>query len=67
MIERLILKDFKSHEDSDIEFNQGLNIFLGELGAGKTSIFEAASAPFGRYTGNINQSDLISRGREWMI
>jgi exonuclease SbcC len=65
VIERLILKDFKSHEDSDIQFNQGLNIFLGEVGAGKTSIFEAVSfALFGRYAGNINQGDLIRRGAE---
>lgn len=65
MIERLILKDFKSHEYSDIEFNQGLNIFLGEVGAGKTSIFEAISfALFGRYAGSINQSGLIRRGAE---
>ena len=41
MIDRLILTDFKSHKNSDIEFNKGLNIFLGEVGAGKTSIFEA--------------------------
>ncbi len=65
MIERLILKGFKSHEDSNIEFNQGLNIFLGEVGAGKTSIFEAVSfALFGRYAGSINQSGLIRRGAE---
>jgi exonuclease SbcC len=65
VIESLVLSDFKSHEDSDIEFNQGLNIFLGEVGAGKTSIFEAVSfALFGRYAGNINQSGLIRRGAE---
>jgi exonuclease SbcC len=65
VIERLVLKDFKSHEDSDIEFNQGLNIFLGEVGAGKTSIFEAISfALFGRYAGSIHQGGLIRRGAE---
>ena len=65
MIERLILKDFKSHEYSDIEFNQGLNIFLGEVGAGKTSIFEAISfALFGKYAGKIKQSGLVRRGTE---
>jgi len=65
MIERLILKNFKSHEYSDIEFTRGLNIFLGEVGAGKTSIFEAISfALFGKYAGRINQSGLIRRGAE---
>ena len=65
MIERVILKDFKSHEASDIAFNSGLNIFLGEVGAGKTSIFEAVSfALFGRYAGSTNQGGLIRRGAE---
>jgi exonuclease SbcC len=65
VIERLVLRDFKSHEASDIAFNQGLNIFLGEVGAGKTSIFEAVSfALFGRYAGSITQGGLIRRGAE---
>jgi exonuclease SbcC len=65
VIERLILKDFKSHEASDIAFNSGLNIFLGEVGAGKTSIFEAVSfALFGRYAGSTTQGGLIRRGAE---
>lgn len=65
MIERLTLKDFKSHEASDITFNSGLNIFLGEVGAGKTSIFEAVSfALFGRYAGSTTQGGLIRRGAE---
>ncbi|UCH37894.1 MAG: SMC family ATPase [Candidatus Bathyarchaeota archaeon] len=63
MIEKLILRDFKSHTNSEIAFYRGLNIFLGEVGAGKTSIFEALSfALFGRYAGSINQSGLIRRG-----
>jgi len=65
MIERLVLKDFKSHEDSDIEFYPSLNVFLGEVGAGKTSILEAISfALFGRYAGNVNNNELIRRGAE---
>jgi exonuclease SbcC len=65
LIERVILKDFKSHEVSDVAFNSGLNIFLGEVGAGKTSIFEAVSfALFGRYAGSTNQGGLIRRGAE---
>ena len=65
MIERLVLKNFKSHGDSEIEFNPGLNIFLGEVGAGKTSILEAVSfALFGRYVGSVTHSELIRRGSE---
>ncbi len=65
MIEKLKIKNFKSHEDSNIDFTPGLNIFLGEVGAGKTSILEAISfALFGKYAGNINQNGLIRRGAE---
>lgn len=65
MIERLVLKDFKSHEDSDIEFYPSLDIFLGEVGAGKTSVLEAISfALFGRYARNVTKKDLIRRGAE---
>jgi len=65
VIERLVLKDFKSHEDSEIEFTPGLNIFLGEVGAGKTSVLEAISfALFGKYAGSGTQSQLIRRGAE---
>ena len=65
MIEKLKIKNFKSHEDSEIDFTPGLNIFLGEVGAGKTSILEAISfALFGKYAGNINQNGLIRRGAE---
>ncbi len=65
MIERLVLKDFKSHVHSDIKFFPGLNIFLGEVGAGKTSILEAVSfALFGRYAANVKKKELIRRGAE---
>lgn len=63
MIERLILKDFKSHKDSDIKFYPSLNVFLGEVGAGKTSVLEAISfALFGKYAGNVAKNELIRRG-----
>jgi exonuclease SbcC len=65
MIERLNLKGFKSHEDSEIIFSPGLNIFLGEVGAGKTSVLEAISfALFGRCAGNVTQNELVRRGVE---
>jgi len=65
MIERVVLKDFKSHENSDINFYPSLNVFLGEVGAGKTSVLEAISfALFGRYAGNVTNNELIRRGAE---
>ncbi|MCK5628488.1 SMC family ATPase, partial [Candidatus Bathyarchaeota archaeon] len=63
MIESLHVEGFKSHENSDISFCTGLNVFLGEVGAGKTSILEAVSfALFGKYSGGLAQTGLIRRG-----
>lgn len=65
MIEQVKIVNFKSHTDSDITFNQGLNIFIGEVGAGKTSILESISfALFGRYVSNIPMRDVIRRGND---
>ena len=40
---RLVLKNFKSHEKSIIEFKKGITIITGENGAGKSSILEGIS------------------------
>ena len=63
MIVELNIGNFKSHKNSIINFYPSLNIFLGEVGAGKTSILEAISFTlFGRCAGNVLKSDLIRRG-----
>lgn len=65
MIEQLTIKDFKSHSSSNIIFYSRLNVFLGEVGAGKTSVLEAISlALFGKYAGAVVQKELIRRGKE---
>lgn len=65
MIEYLHLKNFKSHVDTEVKFKPGLNIFLGEVGAGKTSILEAISyALFSKYAGSVTQVEMIRRGAE---
>lgn len=40
-IQKLILENFQSHEYSEFEFSDGLNVFTGESGSGKTSIIRA--------------------------
>ena len=42
-IKKLILENFQSHSYSEFEFSDGLNIFTGKSGAGKTSILRALS------------------------
>jgi len=41
MIKRITLKNFESHEDSKIEFSDGLNLIIGQSNQGKSSIVRA--------------------------
>ena len=43
MITKLILKNWKSHEESELEFSPGTNGLVGIVGSGKTSILDAIS------------------------
>ncbi len=50
------MRNFKSHADTAIEFGSGINVILGENGAGKTSVLEAISfALFKNYSGNLEK------------
>ncbi len=63
MLENLRVNNFRSHEKTEINLHSGLNVFLGEVGAGKTSILEALSfALFGKIASSITQTELIKRG-----
>ncbi len=41
MLEHLIIKNFAIIQDIEIEFNKGMNVILGETGAGKSIIIDA--------------------------
>ena len=41
MIGKLVLKDFKTHKDTVLEFSSGINIISGDTGQGKTNILLA--------------------------
>ncbi|MGB9201603.1 AAA family ATPase, partial [Methanobacterium sp.] len=52
IIESIVIKNFKSHRDTKIEFNTGISIIMGDNGAGKSSILEAVSfALFKQHSG----------------
>jgi len=52
MITRVRLKNWKSHLDSDMEFSGGVNVLIGVMGSGKSSVVEAISfALFGTFPG----------------
>lgn len=57
IINKLKLENFKSHKDTQIDFNQGISLILGENGAGKSSILEAISyALFKDTTGKLDEN-----------
>jgi exonuclease SbcC len=61
IINSVRLRNFKSHSDTKIDFGPGINVILGENGAGKTSVLEAISfALFKEYGGNLE--NLVRRG-----
>jgi len=62
MITSIELGDFLAHSDTKLEFENGVTVFVGDNGAGKSSIIDAITfALFGRHTRKSNKS-LIKRG-----
>ncbi len=52
MLKQLTIKNFAIIEDLDITFNQGMSVFLGETGAGKSIIIDAFSLLLGQRANN---------------
>ena len=81
IIESMVMKNFKSHRNSKIEFNTGISIIMGGNGAGKSSILEAVTfALFKQHSGKkieqlitIGQTkmsvelEFISNGRKYRV
>ncbi|WP_457741828.1 DNA double-strand break repair ATPase Rad50 [Thermococcus sp.] len=43
-LRRIEIRNFRAHEKSVVEFNDGINLIIGQNGAGKSSILEAVFA-----------------------
>jgi exonuclease SbcC len=41
MIRSITLNNWKTHKNTKIEFNKGTNLFIGQMGSGKSSIVDA--------------------------
>ena len=66
IIKNLRLENFKSHSKTQIDFNTGISIIMGENGAGKSSILEGISfALFKQYSGRTLQH-LVRSGQNKM-
>lgn len=62
LFKNLVLKNFKSHANTIIDFNPGITVIVGENGAGKSTIFEAISyALFKKSTSS--QNDLVKSNK----
>ena len=62
MITSIELGDFLSHSDTRLDFDNGVTVFVGQNGAGKSSIIDAITfAMFGQHTRKSNKG-LIRRG-----
>lgn len=62
MISSVELGNFLSHSDTTISFDNGVTVFVGDNGAGKSSIIDAITfALFGKHTRKSNKG-LIKRG-----
>jgi len=55
MIRRLELHNFATHQDTEVEFGSGKNVFIGPTGSGKTNLLQALDFAF---TGEVPQANL---------
>ncbi|MDH5665796.1 MAG: AAA family ATPase, partial [Nitrosopumilus sp.] len=62
MIISIELGDFLAHSETKLDFDNGVTVFVGHNGAGKSSIIDAITfALFGQHTRKSNKG-LIKRG-----
>ncbi|MEM4177247.1 MAG: AAA family ATPase [Nitrososphaeria archaeon] len=62
MIEKVILKNFISHADTEVSLEEGVNIFIGPNGSGKSSVIDAITyGLFGEHTRGDNRN-LVRHG-----
>ena len=56
MIRRIELINWKTHKDTVIEFQKGVNVLVGIMGAGKSSVMDAISfALFGAFPALVHK------------
>lgn len=60
IFKKLILKNFKSHTNSEIDFKKGTTIILGDNGAGKSSIFEGINFALYKKYNTKSLNDLVN-------
>ncbi|BAB59370.1 purine NTPase [Thermoplasma volcanium GSS1] len=66
IIERIRLRNFLSHSDSDIYFDTGINMIIGQNGAGKSSIVDAIRFALFSDKRTRRTEDMIKKGERYM-
>lgn len=61
MLKRVLLKNFESHEDSVVEFTDGLNLLIGQSNQGKSSIVRAIAM----VVANRFDKDCVRTGKDF--
>ena len=61
-ITRMVIKNFQSHKDTTIDFDPGLNVFIGESGEGKSALQRAFWFVFDK--AKINPKNFIHKGEK---
>ena len=57
-LEKLKLKNFRKFNELEINFNAGLNVFVGENNAGKTAIIDAIKLILDTNSAEYNNIDI---------
>ncbi|MCH5172169.1 MAG: DNA replication and repair protein RecF [Erysipelotrichales bacterium] len=66
IVEKLTLKQFRNYERISVDFKEGINIILGQNGAGKTNLAEAIYyLSFARSFRTLNYRDLIMKDKDF--
>src|SRR3989344_3611690 len=70
MIRKIKLQNWKSHAETEINFSDGINVIVGAMGAGKSSVLQAISfALFGTFSElkrkELKISDIVKRNAEF--
>jgi exonuclease SbcC len=60
MIRRIELRNFASHDDTELEFGNGKNVIIGATGSGKTNILQALDFAFLGIVPEVDLPELIA-------
>lgn len=63
-INRVALKNYRSHIETEVEFDKGINLILGPNGAGKSSIIEAIGIALFDADARSSRSDAVRQGEK---